>query len=561
MVDAKLLGAFAALTSLALTGYHAGVPLQLPGGYQPEPEPTEKTQEEKAQSLTYSLIECAPKFGLEDHIPAVQAELARTQAAKIDDAITMSLDLDSALRKMLVEVGASDSASKFEDCSGLRPGYLTMILTAKPKTSSYRKFLKECAKCAATALRADQQPFPTQEMHLDMIEMLSLDWLRSSSYLLEYAQKYKPLISAFSPESAANFRNCMAGTEKEPGAPRNDAKQSGSRSLLGLTAGEADGQLVTMRGAVSYLTGEKMPTPPREDSTADSTWTSKLGSVLGVSSGNMEQDDEASPSSSSRRLMKGYFSGSSFFSSFFSRPFYTGTYNFFYYSAVGGMCSNDACQNAGYFVGSTWTCPSWCVVKVAGSSCSIMECQYEDGEEEPPSVACFGTEGDVQAADGASIKISDVKIGDKLYGNDEVWYIHEVEGEHKALRIGTSNGKSLVVTPHHLLATEHKGFSAASSVQVGDSLQGVEGLVQVVSIDTVKTAVRSPISMSGTIMVNGVQASCYGAGTHQAVHQLIAPFRAFYTVAPRAVYDLGKFVADNTIKPVVEAMITMQISA
>ena len=27
---------------------------------------------------------------------------------------------ESALRKMLVEVGASDSASKFEDCSGLR---------------------------------------------------------------------------------------------------------------------------------------------------------------------------------------------------------------------------------------------------------------------------------------------------------------------------------------------------------------------------------------------------------------------------------------------------------
>ena len=60
-----------------------------------------------------------------------------------------------------------------------------------------------------------------------------------------------------------------------------------------------------------------------------------------------------------------------------------------------------------------------------------------------------------------------------------MWYIHEVEGEHKALRIGTSNGESLVVTPHHLLSTEHKGFSAASSVQVGDSLQSAEGLVQV----------------------------------------------------------------------------------
>merc|ERR1711865_858121 len=569
MVDAKLLGVFTALTSLALIGYHAGVPLQLPGYQQPDSEPTEQ----KTQSLTYSLIECAPKFGLEDHIPAVQAELARTQAAEIDDA--MSINSESALRKMLVEVGASDSASKFEDCSGLRSGYLTMILTAKPKTSSYRKFLKECAKCAATALRADQQPFPTQAMHLDMIEMLSLDWLRSSSYLLEYAQKYKPLISAFSPESSANFRNCMAGTEKEPGAPRNDnAKQSGSRSLLGLTVGDEDGQLVTMRGAISYLTGQKMPTAPTADSTADNSWTSKMGRFIGAATGNTDQSEEVSPaggSSSSRRLMKGFFSGSSFFSNFFaSRPFYTGTYNFFYYSASnGGRCSNDACQTAGYWVGTTvyntgtFTCPSWCMVSLANpGTCSIRECLNSNGEEEEEvSVACFGTEGDVAAADGASIKISDVKIGDKLHGNDEVWYIHEVKGEHKALRIGTSNGESLVVTPHHLLSTEYNGFSAASSVQVGDSLQGAKGLVQVVSIDTVKAAVRSPITMSGTVMVNGVLASCYGAGTHEAVHQLIAPFRAFSTVAPTVVYDLGKFVADNTIKPVVESMITMQISA
>ena len=46
--------------------------------------------------------------------------------------------------------------------------------------------------------------------------------------------------------------------------------------------------------------------------------------------------------------------------------------------------------------------------------------QNADGEEEEVSVACFGTEGDVAAADGASIKISNVKIGDKLHGNDEV---------------------------------------------------------------------------------------------------------------------------------------------
>jgi hypothetical protein len=254
--------------------------------------------------------------------------------------------------------------------------------------------------------------------------------------------------------------------------------------------------------------------------------------------------------------MKGFFS-SFFYSSFF---YFGGYANFFYFSAANNaQCSNDACQLAGYWVNtsngmggttSVFTCPSYCVINIPNVSCSISECQGASDEDAAPSVACFGTDGQATAADGSTVKISDIQVGDKLHGNDEVWYIHEVEGEHNVLRIGTSNGNSLVVTHHHLLSTQHKGMVAASSVQIGDSLVGAKGLVQVVSIDTEKARVRSPITMSGTIIVDGVQASCYGAaGTHEVMHKILAPFRALFTVSPTLVR-----VADNTGKPVFNAL-------
>jgi len=151
----------------------------------------------------------------------------------------------------------------------------------------------------------------------------------------------------------------------------------------------------------------------------------------------------------------------------------------------------------------------------------------------------------------STVKISDIQIGDKLHGDDEVWYIHEVEGEHKVLRIGTSSDNSLVLTPHHLLSTQQHGMVAASSVRVGDKLVGANsGPVQVVSIDTEKARVRSPITMSGTIIVDGVQASCYGGvGTHDLMHQILTPFRALFHVSPALCLRV-----DNAIKPVFNAL-------
>jgi len=169
--------------------------------------------------------------------------------------------------------------------------------------------------------------------------------------------------------------------------------------------------------------------------------------------------------------------------------------------------------------------------------------------------SCFGNDGEATAADGSTVKISDIQIGDKLHGDDEVWYIHEVEGEHKVLRIGTSSDNSLVLTPRHLLSTQQHGMAAASSVRVGDKLVGAKGPVQVVSIDTEKARVRSPITMSGTIIVDGVQASCYsddgvqGVGTHDLMHQISIPFRALFHVSPALCLGV-----DNAIKPVFNAL-------
>jgi hypothetical protein len=446
--DAKILGTVTVLVTLALFGYHNRDSV----GFQSDEPSSEETP-----LLTYNLIECAPKFGLADHVPLVQSQLARAQAAEISEAIAMTLDQDSALRKMLLAAAAQDSAADFEQCSGLREGYLEMVQDAKPKTSSYRTFLKACANCAANAMRRDAQPFPTEAMSLDLVEMLSVDWLQSSSYLLEYASKYKPVIAKLSSANAADFRDCMDGTTDEPGAPRGSASSTevsdnavtGSRSLLSTFGDHA----VTMQGAMQYMTG--------------------LRANL-MESGVRTETAHASPSASSRRLQKSFFSG------------------FFYYDGEGGSVSN-----------------------------------------------CFGEEGLAVAAEGSTIRIADVRVGDKLQtsvANDEVYYVLEVAGSHKVLRVGTADGNSVVLTPHHLVATQDKGMVAAQSVKVGDSLIGSDGLTQVLSVGTEQARVRSPITMSGTIIVDGVLASCYGGVTHHAMHQILAPFRFLYGISPTITY-------------------------
>ena len=58
-------------------------------------------------------------------------------------------------------------------------------------------------------------------------------------------------------------------------------------------------------------------------------------------------------------------------------------------------------------------------------------------------------------------------------------------------------------------------------------------IAQVKSISHIKGAVSAPITMSGTILVNGVVASCYAHGSHEVLHAILAPFRTLHRISPK----------------------------
>jgi len=57
-------------------------------------------------------------------------------------------------------------------------------------------------------------------------------------------------------------------------------------------------------------------------------------------------------------------------------------------------------------------------------------------------------------------------------------------------------------------------------------------LDKVLSVEVVNGEVSSPITMSGTIVVNGIEASCYDAATHNYMHLLLTPFRMLHRLSP-----------------------------
>ena len=102
---------------------------------------------------------------------------------------------------------------------------------------------------------------------------------------------------------------------------------------------------------------------------------------------------------------------------------------------------------------------------------------------------------------------------------------------HLMRRIELDTGAVIELTPSHLVLKPDGQYQTAGLLRPGDSMmlqQGTstaaakvvpptaepcsDGVVQVQLIEEVRGPVRAPITMSGTIVVNGVVASCYAFG-------------------------------------------------
>jgi len=163
---------------------------------------------------------------------------------------------------------------------------------------------------------------------------------------------------------------------------------------------------------------------------------------------------------------------------------------------------------------------------------------------------CFPADTTVMTPQGAK-RMGNVNVGDtvrvvsqdgKLAWSQVCGWAHrEPTTTAGYLRLTTSH-RQLVVSADHLVATisasgTNISFVPAKDVKVGDRLlecdntpQGTSGVWAngVVTVDIITAqGVFAPLTLAGTVVVDGVAASCYAATqSHTVAHAAMKPVRA-----------------------------------
>ncbi|KAK3590788.1 hypothetical protein CHS0354_038726 [Potamilus streckersoni] len=165
---------------------------------------------------------------------------------------------------------------------------------------------------------------------------------------------------------------------------------------------------------------------------------------------------------------------------------------------------------------------------------------------------CFPPDGLVTLHDGRTITIADLRIGHKVLSNaasgtleySEVYFFAHlnpnVSNEYINLRTFKQNIK---LSPQHhiyIVRNGHMKTIAAREVKIGDrilvlnkeSLSFLNESITEISIST-EFGVYAPITMSGTIVVNNILASCYVDLVPPVYsHPMLWPLRQLYRLSP-----------------------------
>lgn len=166
-------------------------------------------------------------------------------------------------------------------------------------------------------------------------------------------------------------------------------------------------------------------------------------------------------------------------------------------------------------------------------------------------ILCFPEDATVQTPNGTK-PMKAVAVGDTVRvvtpeGKVEWstvcgWLHRDVNSRAAYLRLQTSK-RALTVSAAHLVATVEDGrvsFKQASEIREGSTLLEVDNVNaniwgnRVLSVSNVQCAgIYAPLTVSGTIVVDGVGASCYAATrSHTAAHAAMKPMRAMYKHNP-----------------------------
>lgn len=176
----------------------------------------------------------------------------------------------------------------------------------------------------------------------------------------------------------------------------------------------------------------------------------------------------------------------------------------------------------------------------------------EDLAEE--SKSCFPSLSFVQTKFGTQKLISDLIIGDEVLVFDsegklnyeKVFLISHANKKEIATYIGISTklGKILSISPNHLLPIGRLNKNVpAKQASVGETIFLVKDgaiisdIIESITYQKLKGAF-CPITMNGSIVVNGVAASCFTTFLNPSLAQtLLCPFKVMFSYMPTSIYN------------------------
>merc|ERR1719320_32807 len=141
---------------------------------------------------------------------------------------------------------------------------------------------------------------------------------------------------------------------------------------------------------------------------------------------------------------------------------------------------------------------------------------------------CFTGQSLVCLPDGAEVKMKELKIGQSVMTLDEEgspavttflgWLHKDTMMEAEFLEITTEDGHKITLTPTHIIMV-NSDMKLARHAVLGDQLVSKTGAPTAVNSITklVTKGVYSPLTMSSTILVNNILASCFAATLHNNI--------------------------------------------
>ena len=157
----------------------------------------------------------------------------------------------------------------------------------------------------------------------------------------------------------------------------------------------------------------------------------------------------------------------------------------------------------------------------------------------------------MQTSNGANLRLEELRIGDRVlaldmttgsftYSEVILFLDRNPEQRREFLQLRTASGRNLTVTPSHLMMVASNTSDTyriqavfADRVRAGDRIlvhNRMEPQIDIViSTEAIlKKGVYAPLTTEGTIVVDGIVASCYAVVDSQWVAQWsYAPFRIY----------------------------------